>query len=213
MDICSAGSSCVANDADKYGLPRASMQRFIDDNAPDDEKAEDFGEMPQAFALGLMALPAPASEDGTCAELVYESEVGGFPAIAVGGFDARCTDVAGKLTSGDTAVFGTHRDSAKRAKVLCKENALSLLVGNDLLLQLDRENKVFTISGFGALFQFDDEQVLITDPQGKSFIKMKDGVITLSGNVVLGNSAAGNVLPVAIGPTSGVVSTSVAAGI
>lgn len=213
MDICSAGSSCVANDADKYGLPRASMQRFIDDDAPDGEKSEDYGEMPQAFALGFMALPSPASEDGTCAELVYETEVGGLPAIAIGGLDARCADVAGKLTPGDTVVFGTHTDATKRAKVLCKENALSLLVGNDLLLQLDRENKVFTISGFGALFQFDDEQVVIADPQGKGFIKMKNGVITLSGNVVLGNAAAGNVLPIAIGPSPGVVSTSVSAGI
>ena len=212
MDICSISGGIVVNSAGQYGLPRASCQRIVQDDAPNnDERGEEFGDMPLACALGVMALPAPASSDGTSAEGVIEGDVGGFPGVVVGAWDARCTDVAGQLSPGDTCLHGTHPDATNRAKYFCKDGAASIVVGNDLILQLDRKNKSVTISAFGALFQITDTQTLITDPQGKAFISLKDGAIQISGNVVLGNATGGAVLPVlggASGP-AGIASLSV----
>lgn len=211
MDICSLGAACVVNESDQYGLARATCQRVVDDNAASNEQGEDYGEMPIACALGLTALPAPPSEDGSCAEGVLEQDVGGFPGLVIAAWDTRCREVAGKMTGGDTCLHGTHADATNRAKFLSKDGSASVIVGNDLLLQLDRKNQVVTIAGFGALIQFDSEQMLLVAPDGKSQIVMKGGIIQLIGNVVLGNPRSGAVAPVAIGPTPGVVSTSVVA--
>jgi hypothetical protein len=141
---------------------------------------EDMGEMPLMQALGLTALPAPPDEKGE-AELVAIEGVGGFTACAVGGRDTRCSDVAGKLKAGETCLHNTGGDAAKRSRVLLKEDCASIIVGNNLVLMLDRKNSKITITGFGHIFEMSTEQgITMMTKGGKSCLHlMDDGTIDI----------------------------------
>jgi hypothetical protein len=190
MDLCSLGASTVVNDAGQYGLARASCQRIIEENVSDKEKGEDFGEMPIACALGITALPAPPSDDGTCAEGIIEPDVGGFPGVVVAAWDARTTDVAGQLSPGDTCLHGTHADATKRAKVFCKENLAAVIVGNDLALTLDRGAKAVTLAAFGHVLQVSENSILLAEKSGGNWIELKGGNNSIVGPTCIGGPGA-----------------------
>jgi hypothetical protein len=215
MDLCTLGASTVVNATGQYGLARASCQRLIDDDAPNAEKGEDLGEMPIGCALGLTALPAPPDASGA-AEGIYERDVGGFGAVVVAGWDARAREVAGQMSPGDTCLHGTHSDATKRAKVFCKSNHLSLLVGNDVAVVIERENDPANsrkpsvkINAFGQSFEMSAENGILLAGDGGAYIQIKGGSIAIVGNVALGNSGA-IAGPVAVGAGSAsLASTSV----
>jgi hypothetical protein len=190
MDICALGAARVANDNGQFGLPRASLLRIVEDDGSNSGRGEDLGEMPISCALGVMALPAPADAKGH-AEGVFDTNVGGFPAAVVAAWDARCVDVAGQLSAGDTAVHGTHSDATKRAVLFCKENAAAVIVGNDLVLSLDRGQKAVTLAAFGHVLQVSDSGgILIAEKSGGNWIELKGGNNSIVGPTVIGGPTA-----------------------
>lgn len=199
-DILSLGASKVYDAAGGYTIPQANIRRALSPDDPTD--VEDLGSLPIACALGVTALPAATDEDtGVGPEGVVIGNVGGLNGCCVAAWDTRCAEVAGQLTAGDTCLHGTHADSAKRARVFCKEDLAAIIVGNDLVFTLDRANKAVTITGWGNVIQMTEDSVKLSqggiDGSPCAFIEIKGGTIYLAGNVILG---AGTVpLPVMYG--------------
>lgn len=190
MFLCTAGASTITNATGQYGLARAVLKRVIDDDADNAEQGEDFGQQSIHCALGVTALNAPTDPTGA-AEFVCE-EVEGYSAIAVAGWDARAREVAGEMSPGDTCLHGTHADATKRAKFFAKEDVAAIVVGNDLILSLDRGGKTVTLAAFGHVLQVsEDSGILIAEKSGGNWIELKDGNNSIVGPTVIGGSDAG----------------------
>ena len=210
MDIVSSGPGVVTDPGGDYGLIRASLQRVVDDDEQSEGRVEDYGEMPVSCALGVMASPAPSTESGG-PEWIFDTDVGGFPAAAVAGWDARCREVAGQLSPGDTCLHGTHLDTTKRAKFHCKENLASITVGNDVSITVDRGKKDISITAFGLKLEMSDTNGILLCGDGGAYIQIKGGSISIVGNVAFGNTNPATAGSVAVIGSSGtpVPSTSV----
>lgn len=181
-DLYTAGASRVVNPDGTYTSPVCNMTLEID---AENGIREPMGEMPLMQALGLTALPAPPDDSGQ-AELVALEGVGGFTACAVGGRDTRCADVAGRLKAGETCLHNTGGAADKRAKVLLKEDCASIVVGNDLVVMLDRKNSKIQVLGFGHILEMSSAQGIVMGAKGgKNGIQLKeDGSVTIWGTTV-----------------------------
>ncbi|HUU94561.1 MAG TPA: hypothetical protein VM487_02390 [Phycisphaerae bacterium] len=169
---------------------------------PDDRVP--WGECPNMGALGVTALPYPPSEDGTeFAQGVVIPDVGGNVGVIVGGRDSRTAEVYGQLSPGESALHTTGPDFD--ASVMCKDQLVSIMVGDDMCAVFDRKNKVISITGFGCLFEMSEANgVLIGEPDGAG-LSLKKGCAWLKGtSYMLGDTP---ILPPAIGPQPGLVST------
>lgn len=192
-DLYTAGASRVVNPDGTYTSPVCKMSLEVD---AENGTREDMGEMPLMQALGLTALPAPPDDSGQ-AELVALEGVGGFTACAVGGRDTRCADVAGELAPGETCLHNTGGAAANRARVFCKDNHLSLLVGNDLTFILDRESESVSLAAFGHTIEVSKDNGILLGESGGAWFHLQDGEATLSagglnlaGAVSIGNATA-----------------------
>jgi hypothetical protein len=150
--------------------------------------------MKVSCALGVTSLPAPASDEGGPEGVVIEN-IGGKNGVVVAAWDVRSSEVAGIMEPGDTCLHGTHRDDTKRAKVFCKENLLSLLVGDDLLFAMDNEdapdkgrNKAVTLAAFGTAMQITPEGFKVADDSGSAWYELYNGSHSLAGPVTLGGA-------------------------
>lgn len=177
------------------GDPCPPIVRTTVEIEPDTDDREDFGDCPMCCALGVTALPAPATDAGH-AEGVRVDGAGETGAI-VGARDTRSAGVVGELSPGDTAVHGTHENDAHRARLFCKDNLLALLVGNDVVFSMDRGTKVITLAAFGQIIQVSDSDGVKIAEKGGAWQQMNGGKttmgassITLAGSCVLGSAAA-----------------------
>lgn len=148
----------------------------------DDDEAPDYGEVPVMFGLGFAARPAPADEDGNAQGIVATS-VPGFEAVCVGAFDPRSTETYKELGPGETAVFATGKEYNSR--LLCKDQQIAMVVGDDTIIAIDRRGSKIAISGFGATIELSRQGGIVL-AQGGAAIIMRGGTISLVGNVVLG---------------------------
>jgi hypothetical protein len=153
---------------------------------------EEFGNIDSAMCLGVTALPAAADANGH-AEGIVERGCGNTDGVIVGGRDSRCASVVGNLKAGDTALHST--DSNASAQVQCKATRNIAIMtkdsdGHNMLVTVDGKNDKIQIAAFGGIIEMTKEQIMLTDPSGKSSIVMKDGTICLVGKIVLGGITA-----------------------
>lgn len=181
-DIYTLGAARVTDASGSNILPVVKLQLEVD---PESGDAEDFGEVPLMPCLGLTALPAPPDDSGRAEGLAIEG-AGGFTAVVAGARDARCVDVVGKMKSGETCVHNTGGTKETRARAFFKENCASVIVGNDLVLMLDRKNKKITITGFGHIFELSETNgVILGAKGGKNGIQLnEDGSVYIWGTSV-----------------------------
>ena len=181
MQVVKLGASKV--DA-TTGVPMARAQLDLGDG-----EVSEYGEIPMLQCLGVTALPAAASPDGSAAEGVVDEELGGLNGTVVGGRDVRSADVAKGLGPGGTAVHSTGADSAKRSQVRCLEDVLALLVGNDSVVSMDRGADLFQIAFGEALIEINGGKIRIVAKGGKAGILIdgESGSLCLFGaQVILG---------------------------
>jgi hypothetical protein len=169
-------------------------------------------------ALGLTALPA-AKDDTGHAEGVFV-EVPCYGTACVGGRDTRCADVYGKLKAGETAVHNTGGDASKRSRAFFKEDCASIIVGNDLVLMLDRKNSKITITGFGHIFEMSSAQgITMMTKGGKSCIRlMENGTIDIMAPTINMGGALSAATPATavlcgVSGMAGVPSTAIGCGV
>jgi hypothetical protein len=146
-----------------------------------DDAAPDFGKVPLMFGLGFAARPAPANDQGNAQGVVLD-DVAGFEAVCVGSFDPRSAQVYQNLAEGDTAVFAT--GEGFDSQVLFKKQMAAMIVGDDCVIAIDRENKKIAVTGFGATIELSESGIVLAE--GGAAIVIKGGTISLIGNVVLG---------------------------
>lgn len=160
----------------------------VGDDPEKPDEVETFGEVDFFNALGVTAYPYPASADGH-AETLCTRHVGGSDGVAHGGRDTRTAKVYGTLAPGDTALHSTGPQQA--AQVLCKEETRTVAAatkgtdGKNIVLVLNGEKDKIQIAGFGLAFEMSREQGIVLS-DGAATLQIKDGVIMLSGQVVLG---------------------------
>lgn len=170
---------------------------------PDD--AEDFGQLPMCCALGVAAMPYPATELGA-AEGVVES-VPGVDGLVIGARDTRTAAITGNMKPGDTVVHSTGPEQAaqlqlkeaKKQAVLCTKGS----DGRQVLVLLDGANDKLQIIAFGALIEMTSENgVVLTSETGGASIQLKgDTAIITATNVILGGRTP--VAPVLAGAPPG----------
>lgn len=181
MDIYTAGASRVTDPDGTNILPVIKTQLQVD---PESGDAEDYGEIPLMPCIGVTALPAAPDANGA-AELACVTGVGGFTAVVVGGRDARCVDVVGELRPGESAFHNTGGAATKRSRLICKEDLITLLVGNDSLFLIDRDKKhaILNVREAGQFELSKANGVLFGDSSGAG-IQVKDGKILLNGGAI-----------------------------
>jgi hypothetical protein len=147
-EILTLGAARV-RDTDDTPIP--PVVRGLLEGSDDPSDISDEGEVPFMCALGLTALPAPKDASGH-AEGNFEPAPC-YGSVCVGARDTRCSDVYGKLKAGETAVYNTGGDVSKRSRLLLKEDCASIIVGNNVVVMVDRKNSKIQIAAFGHMFQ------------------------------------------------------------
>lgn len=177
-DVCTLGAA-TRNSETNVVTVEVSRETGLDG------EAEPMGTAPMLMAVGLTALPAGPSDTGH-AEGVLLSPCGPYTAAIVGGTDSRCADVIGLMKAGETCAHNTGGTPETRARTFYKENCISSIVGNDLMLILDRKNEKIVITGFGHIFEMSKAQGVIMGAKGgTNGIQLKeDGSVTIWGSVV-----------------------------
>jgi len=177
LDLCTLGAAQLNPETNVVTVQ--TLREF------DDEQTEALGDAPMMCALGVTAIPLGPSDDGH-AEGITMSPCGPYASGIVGATDTRCADVVGRMKPGDTCVHNTGGTAETRSRGFFKENCASVIVGNDLVLMLDRKNSKITITGFGHIFEMSSAQgVLMMAKGGKNGIQLKeDGSVTIWGTTV-----------------------------
>ena len=171
FDVCTLGAATL-NSQTKVVTVELSRETGLDG------EGEPMGTAPMLMALGHAALPIGPDDKGH-AEGVLLSPCGPYTAAIIGANDTRSASVYGELAPGETAIFSTGADATKRARVFCKEDSLSLLVGNDTLILVDRKNKAINISGFGHTVEISDANGILLAESGGACLRMTGGKLTV----------------------------------
>lgn len=177
-EILTLGAARVVN---PDGTPCPPVVRVLLEIGAND--IEDRGEVPFFGALGITAKPAPSDDSGH-AEGVFIREIGIVGGI-IAATDTRCAGVAGELAPGDTAMHSTGPTAATRAKMFCKTNSASMLVGNDTAFVMDRANKAITMNmpEAGQLELSKANGFMVGDSAGTG-LQVKGGKILINGGQV-----------------------------
>jgi len=148
----------------------------------DSTDAPDFADLTLACALGVAARPAPADENGSAQGLILD-DIPGQMGVVVGGFDPRTADTYKELGPGETALFAT--GDGYDARVLCKDQVVSIIVGNDTVFSIDRKERKASLAVAGQLVEVSRDNGILLVGDGAS-IQIKGGTIALRGTVILG---------------------------
>lgn len=192
-EIVSLGAGATYSSATGvYSVPTANVRRDID---YENDDVEDFGECKIACCLGVTAIPAAVNEEtGEGAEGLLVPGCGGEVGHVVAAWDTRAADVVGQMGPGDSCLHGTHTDSTKRTKFFAKEDLAAILVGNDMVLTMDRDGEAITISAWGNVFQMTPDSVVISqggvDGSPVAWIEIKKGSVSIIGSTTVGGTTA-----------------------
>ncbi len=171
-----------------------------------DEDAPDFGRAPFMQALGVASRPAPATSSGN-AQGVMAVGVCGYDGVCIGAHDNRCSKVFGEIKPGETALHATGENFD--ARVLCKDQMVAIIVGDDMVFVVDRKKKQIVANVEGCVMQLGGGNgVMLLDETGACGLQAKGGVLNLMGSQVIigGRNAVSAVamVPVTIGlPATG----------
>jgi hypothetical protein len=167
-----------------------------------DEDAPDFGRAPFMCALGVSARPAPATQAGS-AQGVLDS-VAGVDGVCYGGHDPRASNVFGQIKDGETALHST--GEGYDARVLCKDQMLAQIVGDDHVIVIDRKNGQIVLNCPGGAIKISkSDGIVLADDTGNAGIQITGGMVSVFGQVVLGGRnpvAAVAMVPPQVGLTT-----------
>jgi len=169
-EIAVAGASRIDSST---GLPLVQVSRPL----TGDDDLETWGELPVLSGLGTAALPAAKSSSGY-AEVLFQRDIGGFPAAIVGMRDKRTAATIAQLAPGESCLFSTGEGFDSR--VFCKDGSVSMIVDNDTVVTLGRSGG-FKVSAGGAFFEVSEDGIKIVAPDG-SFIQLGGGIARVSAN-------------------------------
>lgn len=151
---------------------------------PEGGEPPDYGSVNMLFALGFAAVPAPANGNGS-AQGVLLDDAPGQDGVVVGAVDARTTQTYYELGPGETAVFST--GEGYNARILFKDQLIALVVEDDVAIIIDRKNKKITTAAFGHVDEMSEANGrVMTDETGKASIQLKNGIVAITGTIVLG---------------------------
>lgn len=163
-----------------------------------EDEAPDYGKTPYLPCLGVAARPAPATDAGNAQAVVVD--VAGFNGVCIGAHDPRAAKVFGKIGPGETALFST--GDGFDSQVLCKDQLLAMVVGNDMVTVMDRKKKqiAWAVGGYAGNVS-EENGWLFLDKSGSAGIQIKNGCVYVFGQVVLGGRTAS--VPVHMGASAG----------
>lgn len=196
MDIIDIGSAKL--DPKTNVLTVSAKASPVGDD-PDD--APSYDETPIAGQLGVTAKPFPKNQEGNAQGVVDES-LPGSNGWVVAARDTRSfvAKIVEELGDGEVAMhsIGPGFDS----RVFCKNQMVALIVGDDAALVIDRKNKRFTFTGFGGHIENSQENGIQLQ-HGGGGLSIKDGVVALIGDVVLGGTKPNPAMCIALCPPTG----------
>ena len=190
FDVCTINTSKLAEN--KLPLIQATVPITSDEN-----DYESFGEVASYQALGVTALPAAPTSEGS-AEGIILRDVGNFNGAIVGARDGRCSGVVASMQPGDTVLHSCDPQAKAQVRVHANRQIAMVTEGTDgktMLQLLDGKNDKITITAFGGLIEMTPDGISIVAPGSKASILLRGDQISLLGKVQLGgNVPAQNVL-------------------
>lgn len=150
--------------------------------------APDFGLAPMMCALGLTAMPYPATDEGSAEALVGDG-IPGLDGVVIGARDTRTAKIVGNLQPGDTVLHSTGPQQA--AQVQLKEKKRQAVFrtvdtrGKDMALVLDGKNDKVQLTAFGHMFEMNRDAIVLTHRGGATLV-LDANLIALLSTVVLG---------------------------
>ncbi len=168
----------------------------------EDGTAPDYGRVPVMSQIGLTVMPFQADKDGS-AEGV-RADVGGT-AVIVGGRDARCADVAGKLKPGDVCLHSC--GPQHKAQIQLKETKRQVAVlsedsdGETQMILLDGTANKLQIAVSGAMIQIDKKGGLSLISSDGTGLVIGNGQVRVVGKLTVGNPQPG--FSIMMGPMIG----------
>ena len=160
----------------------------------DSDDAPDVGDAPMMCALGVTAMPYPADAMGSAQGI--KTDVPGTNGIITAARDTRTADVTAALGVGETCVHSTGPGFDSR--LFLKEKLAAIVVSDSMSIVVDEKNKKITISCFGAHIEASKDGGCYMS-SGGAMIQVKDGVCTITGQVVLGGRNP--IQPLLMGPS------------
>jgi hypothetical protein len=153
-----------------------------------DGDAPDYGDAPVFAALGIVAMPYPADDNGG-AQFIVANDVTGLDGAVIGGRDTRTSKIVGNLKPGDTVVHSTGPKMAAQLQ-LKEDKRQAVLVSKDtrgqtMVAMLDGVNDKVQIAAFGGIIELSRENGIVLS-HGGAGLQIKDGVISQTGTIVLG---------------------------
>jgi len=158
-------------------LVQAKTTRIGDD----DDDAPDAGDAALMCALGVTALPWPANENGRAQGV--KTDIPGTNGWITSARDTRTAKVVAEMGPGESSLHSTGPDFDSR--FFAKDQLAAIVVGNDMAFNMDRKNKKATLSAFGGHIEVSEDGGCYM-AHGGAMIQVKDGMIILTGKVVLG---------------------------
>lgn len=148
----------------------------------DEDDAPGYNSSPLMACPGVAHRPAPANEKGAAQGIA--AQVAGLDGVIIAGHDPRAAKIYGEIKDGETAVFTT--GDGYDARVLCKDQMVAVIVGDDYVFQIDRKKKQIVLNTPGGDIRISEKSgVSITDGDGAT-IQLYKGVNALSGQCILG---------------------------
>jgi hypothetical protein len=160
----------------------------------DADDAPDIGDAPMMCALGVTAFPYPADEHGNAQGI--KSDVPGTDGIITAARDTRTATVTAELGPGETCVHSTGPEFDSR--LFLKDKLAAIVVSDSMSVVIDEKNQKITISCFGAHIEASKDGGCYMS-SGGAMIQVKDGVCTITGQVVLGGRNP--IQPLLMGPS------------
>jgi len=153
----------------------------------------DYGRAPMMCALGLIAMPAPANENGAAEGLVDE-DILGLDGAVIASRDARMSDVVGKMKPGDTVLTTTGAQHAACIHLKEEERQVAHITkdsrGRTMMALLDGKNDKVQISACGAHIEITpDGNIILSSAAGNGLL------IDGSGFHVIGKLTNGTPVP------------------
>ncbi len=159
----------------------------------DENDAPDLGDAIMACALGVTALPWPSNDNGKAQGV--KVDVPGTLGAIVGARDTRSAKVVAEMSAGEACLHSTGPDFDSR--FFAKDQLAAIVVGDDMAFSMDRKEKQITISAFGNHFEISEANGIMLMGDG-AMIQIKGGVVTITGQVVLGGRTP--IQPMLMGP-------------
>lgn len=173
------------------------VQAYSADDDAETEFIESWGEVKMVGLGCVTAMPYPKNDAGFAQGFLADNLEG--IGIVMNWRDPRVAQVYGQIQPGDAVFHGTGPNH--QSQLRCQEQSVSIVVGNDCAVVVDRKNKKITITGFGHVFQITDDALAMAHKNGKHGINIAADYLHVFGPaVVLGGMVPNPALAIMTGP-------------